>query len=422
MIDQTKIIVVSDDVSVAGTLCGGLANHGFETQSALPELFEDLAHSFAPSLVVATQYFDTLDDLDTPTLILSPEQVEATHSVEISRGMVLQVASKIRTMIRLHVVEQVAEFRHRDVVATGISPSESRVTQDDAAILFIGNPTPAFMRLQHALAGNDVNTIAAFSTFSAFDYLHERTFDAVVLNASETTEIAYTVCAAMRRNTRLFHTPAVLLTGMDVDLDIEEAYARGASELLPVNASSERMREQLQALNVARVRRRDAKLRLESCRNASLTDPNSDLFKSEFGQNHLNSLIEFQRQSGCPLSVVGIQVGAPKSAGDEQIAGALNQFSSMLRHCVRTEDLAVRHGSSSFYLALPNTPQSGARTVADRVAAISECTAYEGLDPREPFRLELTSQVVSSDGKNSGAELVKVALQQKASGSFATAS
>ena len=35
--------------------------------------------------------------------------------------------------------------------------------------------------------------IAAFSSYSAFDYLHERSFDAVVLNASGKRDTAFTI-------------------------------------------------------------------------------------------------------------------------------------------------------------------------------------------------------------------------------------
>ena len=46
------------------------------------------------------------------------------------------------------------------------------------------------MRLQHAMTGVGAEVIAAFSTFNAFDYLHERAFDAVVLNTDPDPDLA----------------------------------------------------------------------------------------------------------------------------------------------------------------------------------------------------------------------------------------
>ena len=65
----------------------------------------------------------------------------------------------------------------------------------------------------------------------------------------------------------------------------------------------------------------------------------------------------------------------------------------MLRHCVRAEDFAVRLTADQFLIALPNTPEHQATLVAKRIAAIAECTAYEGADPLKPFRLELNPSI-----------------------------
>ena len=74
-------------------------------------------------------------------------------------------------------------------------------------------------------------------------------------------------------------------------------------------------------------------------------------------------------------------------------AKATNQFAGMLRHCVRAEDFVVRLAQDRFLIALPNTPQTEAKMVSNRVSAIAECTAYEGADPLKPFRLELSPMI-----------------------------
>ena len=53
-------------------------------------------------------------------------------------------------------------------------------------ILAVGEPAPQFLALSNALAASGADAAGAFAAYTAFDYLHERAFDAVVLWAGET--------------------------------------------------------------------------------------------------------------------------------------------------------------------------------------------------------------------------------------------
>ena len=411
MDDQPRILVVANDVAAAGTLCGGLSQLGFEVTSCTAEQAKAQIIASLPDLIVSTAEFDQAWAQGVPVLRLIETAEDHSGPYLRADASVLQIASRAKTLIRLAVVERIARLRAQDARDFGVNLDDDLKLEDDPAILFVGDPSPAFMRIQHSLASSNVQTIAAFSTFNAFDYLHERAFDAVVLNATKSTDLAYTVCSAMRRNTRLFHTPAILLTSDNCQFDIEEAFARGASELMHESAPGKALKNQMQALNDERRRRRMAKIRLESCRNPVLLDQTTDLYNAEFGLSHLDSLLAEHSTSNSALTIVGIHADAPQSAGPQQIERALNQFASMLRHCVRAEDFAVRQDSRNFYLVLPNTGQTGAETVSSRVAAISECTAYESADPRNPFRLDLQVKIQRANSDNDAETLVASIIQ-----------
>lgn len=322
----------------------------------------------------------------------------------------IQIAARLRAAIRLGVLEDTAALRTRDAADAGAPAARAPASAAQTSVLFVGAPCPAFMRLQHAMAGVDAEMVAAFSTFNAFDYLHERAFDAVVLNTEPDPDLAHTVCSAMRRNTRLYHTPAVLLTRGDAYPHADEAFARGASDLLNADAGPEEMRARVTALTTERRRRRTAKALLEACRNPALLDADSDLFAAPFGERHLASLLAESRARGHAMSIVGLGLSAPRDAGTPQTRAALIQFAGMLRHCVRAEDLAVRARPDGFYLALPSTRADEARMVAARVSAIAECTAYESADPHRPFRLSLSTRVIEPDAGWSAADAVSAAL------------
>jgi len=307
----------------------------------------------------------------------------------------IQIAARLRSLIRLDVLETIAQLRAEDAHDAGAPPAPGEASAEEASVLYVGAPGPGYLRLQHALLDANVTTVAAFTTFTAFDYMHEQAFDAVVLSTDPSPDMAHTVCSAMRRNTRLYHTPAILLTRGDAYAEADEAFARGASDIISDLSDPEELCRRVTALSAERRRRRRAKCVLEASRGAALLDQSSDLFEPGFGARHFQSLLEASGRRGQAVSLVALNAHAPHDAGEAAISSALDQFAAMLRHCVRAEDLAVRSDARQFYLALPNTPADQAELVAQRVCAIAECSAYEGRNPASPFRLTLTANVTA---------------------------
>jgi two-component system cell cycle response regulator PopA len=402
-------IVLVDDASEAGAhALAGLSGLGLAVRRATPDDLSDAIKAETPDAVVA--FCEIEGGVGAiPHLAVGVRDPSAGAFLHAPAHAV-QIAGRLRALVRLSVLEDMARLRMADAQAAGVPAGPPQVGPDESSILFVGAPCPAFMRLQHAMASVRVETIAAFSTFTAFDYLHERAFDAVILNTDPNPELAHTVCSAMRRNTRLYHTPAILLTRGEGYAQADEAFARGASDVLAANASEAEMRERITTLGMERRRRRRAKAMLEACRAASLLDARSDLFGAMFGLRHTDSLLLDRRQTGRRLTMVGLTAHAPTESGPDQIEAALDQFAAMLRHCVRAEDLAVRRTDGEFYLALPNTPAEEAQMVADRICAIAECTAYEGADPTRPFRLTLASNVIEPDRDASAQQAIEAAL------------
>ncbi|MEQ8405195.1 MAG: diguanylate cyclase [Oceanicaulis sp.] len=403
-----SIIVVDSDAGSAEAAAQKLRALGFNAQACDPAGFNAIARRGPVDAIVA--YTDIGDAGD--ALVVSVGEDGPDDAPIRLRGdaHAIQIAARLRAGIRLGVLEQTAKIRAADAADAGAATVPVSTKGDAASVLFVGAPCPAFMRLQHAMAGAQTEVIAAFSTFNAFDYLHERAFDAVVLNTEPDADLAHTVCSAMRRNTRLYHTPAVLLVRGDSYAGADEAFARGASDLLNADAGPEEMRDRVTALTVERRRRRAAKALLEACRTPSLLEEDSDLFNAEFGARHLASLLQAGRAKGHALSLVGLNLSAPHDAGAAQTRAAMKQFASMLRHCVRAEDLAVRAQPDAFFLALPSTRADEARMVAARVSAIAECTAYEGADPHRPFRLSLATRVIEPDQAWTARDAVSAAL------------
>ncbi len=408
-----SVMIVGGDETGAAEAAAGLAGLGFTIHRHQADGGVDAVVAFEPSAKQSLQNCPILNigsfDPERPSL------ARPAHPI--------QIAARLRSLIRLDVLERVARMRAEDAHDAGAPPPAKDVSGGDASVLYVGAPGPGYMRLQHALADASLTTIAAFTTFTAFDYMHEQAFDAVVLSTDPSPDMAHTVCSAMRRNTRLYHTPAILYTRGDAYSQADEAFARGASDILSSGSEPDEISRRITALSGERRRRRRAKSVLEACRGKALLDESSDLFGPEFGERHFQTLLNAAATKGEGFSLIALGADAPVDAGDSEIASALDQFAAMLRHCVRAEDLAVRASADRFYLVLPNTPVDQADLVAQRVCAIAECTAYEGRNPSSPFRLSLTANVtapLSAETAHSNLKLAFSALGGRSFKAFGT--
>lgn len=401
-------LLVCGPAEPAGEIASELCGLGL---SARPCLTQDAVRDFDNDAVDALVALEPLPvDLCSKAraVVSLAGDFDGAGAVIIPPAHPIQVAARVRSLLRLGVLEDTARIRLTDLGESGHVLPGMEPRPGPVAVLYAGPPDPFFLRLKHALDAGDTELVAAFSTFNAFDYLHERAFDAVVLNARPKPDIAHTVCSAMRRNTRLYHTPTVLISHEDVYQAADEAFARGASDILPASLSGAELAERINALAHERRRRRVSKGLLESCRVSGVLDSETDLFNEAFGNRHLASLIQLSRQRSLTLSLIALEAMTPveRSGYSSHASSALNQFASMLRHCVRAEDLAVRVSGSRFYLALPDTSAANAQVVAARVAAIAECTAYEGADPHTPFRVSLRHDVAEARPGDTSAALI----------------
>ena len=392
-----SILVVDAGETGAREAHSGLSNLGFRVQVARAEELSALDRT--ASNADAVVWFGKDDPSSAangrPVLTVSAEPVLDRPSLQ-APAHPIQIAARLRALIRLSALESIARLRAEDAHANGAPPAPLEHDEDPTSVLYVGAAGPGFMRLQHALDEADIVTVAAFTTFTAFDYLHERAFDAVVLSTDPGPDMAHTVCSAMRRNTRLYHTPAILFSRGDGYAQADEAFARGASDIVSADLGPDQLRHRITALCAERRRRRRAKALLEASRGAALLDQSSDLFEPSFGQRHLSSLLDNAKRHGQALSVIGLRASAPVDAGEDSVASALDQFAAMLRHCVRAEDLAMRTAGDQFFIALPQTPSDLAEVVSARVCAIAECTAYESDRPSTPFRLSLRAHVMDT--------------------------
>jgi two-component system, cell cycle response regulator PopA len=303
-----------------------------------------------------------------------------------------QIALRIENLIRATVAEEEFALRRETLFEAGLEAAQPAEDPRPLRILSVGQPEPAFLAFNHSLHARKAEVVAAFSSYSAFDFLHDASFDSVVLWGGEDPAEALSVASGMRRNTRLYHTPIFLRLGKNARLDVNDAYMRGVNDLaLPATPEGE-MAER--TLRLARVFRRQASVRqaLEDLRTHDKMDTETGLFTRDLFAAHLARLSKASFERNRSLSVCVLKIHETpeilRARTRQALDRAMPQIGSMIARLIRAEDTAGRLAPELFALALPATNLFAARQVGERIAAVISCTAFEAGSGKTPFVVE----------------------------------
>ncbi len=260
--------------------------------------------------------------------------------------------------------------------ATGVAPT-FLAPAGGWRVLYIGEPHPFFLTLERALAARDGRLEAAFSSFMGFDFLHDGRFDAVALNAGSDSATALALCGALRRNARLHHLPTTMLAEENAAEISVSAIERGAS--LIVSADTDHDTAIAWMFEKIRRGRREAYVEagLTAVREAS--GGATSLFSAAFFDAHIERLAHAAHMSGQPLSLAALRVQLAPGARRASAAGwrrGLHQVAEIAGRLIRVEDTAALLDGDMIVIALPSTLTSEALRTSERVASVTECTAF----------------------------------------------
>ncbi len=302
-----------------------------------------------------------------------------------------QAAARLEALVRSAVAEEELALRRETFAERGAPLRERATDTGPLLVLTVGEPAPRFLALSNALGEAGAEVVAALTPYTAFDYLHERDFHAVVLWSGDRPAEALSIASGIRRNTRLYHTPTVLI-GEGGEPTAGEAFSRGVSDLVAVEAGAAEAARR--TLSLARLYRRELAIRatLEAGRGSGLMDAATGLFTRELFAAHLARMSEAARVRRRRLSVAVLKIAERPAAALARREGSLDrampQIGSMMGRLVRVEDTAARLGPEVFALALPAAGLAEARAAAERIAAVLACTAFESRSGSAPFTLD----------------------------------
>jgi two-component system cell cycle response regulator PopA len=415
MTEAARVLVVSERASDAGALASALKPFALEVISAAGDAGARAAirarpvdavvlHALGTSTAAVSRLAIELKARTQPRLLVVAavgERFDPSHPPQgVDAALAppahpAQIAARIKLTLRLAVMEDEARLRASTLGARGVHVDLGLddVRRPRVNVLYVGHATPTFLGLATTLSGFGATLSAAFTTFTAFDFLHERDFDAVVINALDKVDVGFTVCTAMRRNTRLFHTPAALIIDpLRFDL-AEEAFEKGASDLLPVDASPEDVARRIMSLARERQRRMLIKSAFAQVRAPEVVDVISGLATASFFVDHIDAMARRAQRLERPLSMVVARTNTPETAQPAERNMALRQIGSMISRLMRAEDFAAELEPGVFAIAMPGAGRAAAEGAAHRIAAIAECTAFGGGPSADAFQVELRCEV-----------------------------
>ena len=437
---HARVLVVARDDALAGPLSEGLDRLGWRTVTArgpyaaiaalgdlnVEAVIVDLNSGGAEALTLARRLKAACAPRHLPVLAIGQPSVENdAHGFDLTLVAPVhpaQLVLRLETLVRMAVAEEEFELRIETFSERGRRLALPEPDPSPFRILAIGEPAPQFLALSNALARSGAEVVGAFTAYTAFDYLHERPFDGVVLWAGENSQEALSIAAGMRRNTRLYHTPALLYMRQESYVTMSEAYHRGISDVAsPETAESETAKR---VIELARCYRRQTSIRkaLEKARSSGLMDPATGLFTRDLFALHLNRLAQASRHRNRPLSVCVLKV-ADKAEVDQARKGgwldrAIPQIGSMIGRLVRVEDTAARLSPEVFALALPATSLVSAKAAGERIAAVIGCTAFEAGDGKTPFVVDFdigVAEVSLTEGVGKALEQAAARAHRQAS-------
>jgi two-component system cell cycle response regulator PopA len=436
---HARVLILARDDSLAGPLAEGLDRLGWRTitargaqaaAAALGDLQIEAAiidtasyGEAAEGLALTVKQASGLRRL--PIIAIGQPQLESEASAyDLTLAAPLhpaQAAFRLETLVRTATAQEELELRMATFAERGAALDPGKPSDTPWRVLAVGEPAPRFLALSNALTQHGAEVVGAFTAYTAFDYLHEQPFEAVVLWGGDNESEALSIAAGMRRNTRLYHIPAVLYLRPDGSATLSEVFHRGVSDVTTYDTPDQETADRV--IELARAYRRQIAIRkaLNRARSSGLMDAATGLFTRDLFAAHLARLTKSAQQRNRALSVCVLRLTERPELKALRAEGwvdkAVPQIGSMIGRLVRAEDTAARLGPETFALALPATPLASARAAAERISAVIGCTAFDAGEGRPPFVVEFdigVAQVEPNETAGRALERAAARLQAKA--------
>ncbi len=408
--NQLKISVICGDHDRSQTICKTLADlqldaHSGEFSNMVDIFLIDLT-TCRPALVEEVIQY-TCESRFSSSLIVTlgkfpcGAETPKRADVRLSSDNALKLARS-----RFHFAHRTAarraeiELRRESYKRYGCN-CNTQAEDKNYDVLYVGEASTRFMSLKNHLETLGVNIIAAFSAYTAFDYLHDHKFAAVLLDVSATSIRPDNFCAMVQRSSNLAEMP-ILALGKS-DYIPSEHIIESAADIIDDNSSLEAISDQLLELTSNQAPSAKEFLAPQS----SITDAETGLFTRNFFEDHLDRQIEWSLDFNQPLTVLIIDVlGSDDKADIRDLA----YTASVVRTLLRVQDAPTRLNDSTLAISMPGSTKQTASYAARRIEGVLDATAFESELNQPARQVTISWKVTELNPEQSANQLLSDAL------------
>ncbi len=300
-----------------------------------------------------------------------------------------KLIARLRPLIRLASMQ--TELQQRGLVAQkfGIPidtrPGQRRREDKGERLLTIGKSNEALTKL---LPQAEILHVA--DPYQAEDELEKRNYDAAIVTPVGDAARYLDLCVQIRNNPRLFNLP-VIMVAKNGEIDEDTAYQHGVSGYFTEPADSFELNNAAQFLVRRQKQRWLIREALDEAEQPSTMDPATDVFSRAFCDAYIAQRVSYALNHGRPLSIAFFRVPDVENIrqrfGDEQANHLRLQVSQWISGLLRVEDMTARYEENEFCVVLPDSPQSEASLVINRIAGVLAYTDFAVRDVYEPVKV-----------------------------------
>lgn len=411
MIHLANILIVTDDATFGEDLLGKLYRHRYQGQvvasqneavAAAGQVRPDIV-LLGPSvkggdpMTLTRTLKASVESADIPVCLLAGEASAELQNRALAAGMAdvltppiseTKLIARLRPLVRLASMQ--TELQQRCLVAEkfGISIGTRPLRRKDdpqERILLIGGPAEDLLKhLPHA----KISSVA--DPYQAEAELGNHNYDAAIAIPDGDPARYLDLCVQIRNNPRLFNLPVIMVAKAG-EIDEDTAYQHGVSGYFKSPADPFELNNA--ALFMVRRQRQRWSIReaLGEAETPLIKDPATDVFSRAFFDAYVAQRVSYALNHGRPLSVGFFRVPDVENIrqrfGEEQANHLRLQVSQWISGLLRVEDLTARYEDNEFCVLLPDSPESEASLVINRIAGVLAYTDFAVRDVYEPVKV-----------------------------------
>jgi len=284
--------------------------------------------------------------------------------------------ARVRSLVRLKMLTDEWRLREQTSGQLGVLREETplyEVNARHAHILVLDDDPVDAAKIRGTLQQDEDEVADVATVDDARALLRERRFDLLIVNLRLRDQDALRFCGQMRAGEATRHTPILVIAEEDDTNRLAKGLDLGINDYLikPID------KQELLARTRTQIRRQRFQERLrdnyERSLAMALTDSLTGLYNRRYLMTHMAALIERLGESGKPLAVLIFDIDYFKQINDNHGHGVgdevLVELSRRVVHNVRSIDTVARLGGEEFLVLMPDTDESLASTVAERLRA-----------------------------------------------------